>query len=120
MALNKNAKAWVRALRSGRYKQGKAYLHARGGKYCCLGVACDLYKQQVLKTTKNPEYLKVNEGITLPAEVQEWLGLSHHEGEFFDASEHDTKYLTGLNDKGTSFKEIAKVIASEPEGLFVE
>jgi hypothetical protein len=30
---------WVKALRSGRYKQGKDTLYSRG-KYCCLGVAC--------------------------------------------------------------------------------
>jgi hypothetical protein len=30
-------KKWVKALRSGEYKQGRGYL-ANKGKYCCLGV----------------------------------------------------------------------------------
>ena len=34
-------KAWVAALRSGKYKQGRGFL-CRDGKYCCLGVAYDV------------------------------------------------------------------------------
>jgi hypothetical protein len=30
---------WVEALRSGEYEQGSDALY-KGGKYCCLGVAC--------------------------------------------------------------------------------
>lgn len=33
---------WVSALRSGKYEQGKSRLRC-GCKFCCLGVACDLY-----------------------------------------------------------------------------
>lgn len=32
---------WVEALRSGKYEQGKHFLH-RGEKWCCLGVLADL------------------------------------------------------------------------------
>lgn len=32
---------WVRALRSGKFKQGRMYLEA-DGKYCCLGVLCKI------------------------------------------------------------------------------
>ena len=34
-------KLWVKALRSGEYKQTKDSLKNRGG-FCCLGVLCDL------------------------------------------------------------------------------
>jgi hypothetical protein len=34
--------AWVAALRSGRYTQGKEYLRDRDNRFCCLGVYCDL------------------------------------------------------------------------------
>jgi hypothetical protein len=30
---------WIKALRSGKFKQGNGCLH-RDGRYCCLGVAC--------------------------------------------------------------------------------
>lgn len=32
---------WLEALRSGEYKQGRAYLR-KDDKFCCLGVLCDL------------------------------------------------------------------------------
>ena len=39
--MDKKLKAkWVKALRSGRYKQGRVYMY-NDGRYCCLGVlAC--------------------------------------------------------------------------------
>ena len=40
--MNKNLKRkWLRALRSGRYKQGKYYLRNSEDRYCCLGVLCE-------------------------------------------------------------------------------
>lgn len=37
-------KKWVRALRSGRYKQGRNALRTHLGSYCCLGVLCKVAK----------------------------------------------------------------------------
>jgi hypothetical protein len=34
-------RAWLKALRSGEYKQGLSWLH-HDGHYCCLGVLCDV------------------------------------------------------------------------------
>jgi hypothetical protein len=34
---------WLAALRSGQYQQGSTWLHDKG-KYCCLGVANELFK----------------------------------------------------------------------------
>jgi len=40
--VNKQLKAeWVKALRSGEYKQGRLRLQ-RGDSYCCLGVLCEV------------------------------------------------------------------------------
>lgn len=36
---------WVKALRSGKYEQGKSYLK-KDNKYCCLGVLYDVLKIQ--------------------------------------------------------------------------
>ena len=33
---------WIKALRSGDYKQGTDCLRSNTNQYCCLGVACDL------------------------------------------------------------------------------
>lgn len=38
---------WVAALRSGLYEQGQQVLKTQDGKFCCLGVACDLKKVPV-------------------------------------------------------------------------
>ena len=38
----KEMKAWVAALRSGKYKQGTGRLRGKDDTYCCLGVKCDV------------------------------------------------------------------------------
>lgn len=41
--MNPEAKRlWLEALRSGRYRQERGWLHLDGGGYCCLGVLCDV------------------------------------------------------------------------------
>lgn len=68
---------WVKALRSGKYKQGKSLLKRRGEEnpgevtYCCLGVLCDLY----CKSNKKA-FTQDNVGWALPGkEVLAWAGL---------------------------------------------
>ena len=51
MAVNKAViKRWVKALRSGKYKQGLGALKATDSegkpRYCCLGVLCDLHAKK--------------------------------------------------------------------------
>lgn len=114
--LNKNAKLWVKALRSGKFKQTKRAL-SKNGKYCCLGVACELAIQSGVKLSKDSDELKTSyDGETdyLPEVVQKWLGLT---------TSHGKMSTTGLsladrNDDGARFKTIANIIESEPEGLF--
>lgn len=43
-----NVKLWLAALRSGEYDQQQAILK-NGFGYCCLGVACDVYRKQTGK-----------------------------------------------------------------------
>ncbi len=115
--LNKNAKKWVKALKSGKYTQTTDSLMDSTG-FCCLGVACDLYsKEHPRSTWENGHFM--GQAFTLPMVVQRWLGLSTEDGSTTDAS------LVDYNDGNTSgdirrhsFKEIAKIIESEPEGLF--
>lgn len=38
----KIARKWTEALRSGEYRQGKGTLKTKNGRYCCLGVLCDI------------------------------------------------------------------------------
>jgi len=118
--LNPVAKKWVKALRSKKYKQGKSHLN-KDGRYCCLGVACDLaVKAGVIEEgvigSGGSIYYDGGDGV-LPDSVAEWLGLSSACGGF-TVKGKDTD-LTILNDGGRRFTTIAKIIESKPDGLFV-
>ena len=124
--LNDNAKLWVKALRSGEYKQCTQFLHIAGSdgdEFCCLGVACDLYIKEgnELEVKRNPydapHTVRYNEITSvLPREVRDWLGLRSEDG-LYNAPIQD-RTLVGDNDNGKTFEEIADIIESEPEGLF--
>jgi hypothetical protein len=115
--LNENAKKWVAALRSGEYRQGKNYLN-NAGKFCCLGIACELASQEGVTTKKvafrdNHEVLPYDGNVlSLPTSVKKWLGLRLELGQYGNGS------LAHLNDTDKTFAEIADVIESEPVGLF--
>lgn len=51
MKLSKSQKKWIKALRSGKYKKGTGNLHMKHDNqedtYCCLGVACDIFKDEL-------------------------------------------------------------------------
>ena len=123
MTLNKNAKAWVKALRSGKYEQGTLALRI-GDRYCCLGVACDLavtagvispgkvVEGEKLKGEEQWVWEYEEHTASLPAAVQDWLGIGGESGGYRGSS------LAADNDGGFGFDEIAGVIESDPEGLF--
>lgn len=106
----------VKALRSGRYVQGKYALKQQrdhGGPitHCCLGVACEEFIADggELETYSNNfgETFFVGEDQFLPESVREWLGFKTHDGQ----CTNDTS-LSILNDNGESFDKIAAVIES--------
>lgn len=112
MALNVVAKAWIKALRSGKYKQITGRL-AKDGGFCCLGVLCE----QAVKAEVIKEY-DLNMG-RLPKKVQKWAGLSSTMGDYNITNTGDDTDLTVDNDvHKLSFKDIADIIVEQPEGLF--
>lgn len=99
----------MKALRSGKYKQGKKALKVetkKGVQHCCLGVLCELYQQDRQKkqalplTTRDMTFEESNcserslsrakifafgrdEYTTVvPPSVQRWAGLADPAGEF--------------------------------------
>lgn len=125
--LNENAKKWVEALKSGKYKQGTGQLVTQESewneetmrfiptgvkRYCCLGVLCEVAVQEgVIPSFKEDD-------CYLPEVVQKWVGLKTPQGIFKDNRE-DNSVSDVLNDREQkSFEEIAKVIESEPAELF--
>jgi hypothetical protein len=95
---------WIKALISGKYIQTRGEL-ANGTltKHCCLGVLCDLYIKENKLQKEIEVYDLENKGgnSEVPGgKVLRWAGLHH-----------DTcNTLAGLNDGGSTFKEIAKYI----------
>lgn len=124
--MNKNAKAWVAALRSGKYRQSRRVLTALNERgdvvgHCCLGVACVLAVEAgVIESPRLGDgyLLYDNKHFSLPLAVQDWLGLKQNEGGY-QHPPGEVSCLSALNDRGDSFESIADVIASEPKGLFV-
>lgn len=111
-------KAWVGALRSGKYTQGRHALRETVGDkvtHCCLGVLCELAAEANVVTAEeqavddsNVSYAVFGgDSAFLPASVMDWSGVDHPKGGWL-GDECDT--LTGLNDSGHTFAEIADII----------
>ena len=118
ITLNENAKAWVAALRSGDYTQTQKMLRRvtkeNGTSFCCLGVACDLYRNTV---GGNWDTIVLADSELTPA-VMDWLGLEDSIGTYYNANGNNFT-LVGLNDNEYfTFAQIADVIKSQPKGLF--
>lgn len=109
---------WIDALTSGEYEQGAGVLR-EGNKYCCLGVLCDLYIKETnpekdwepvpIPVQGDPCYSFLGATALPPLEVIHWAGLEQQDVSF------GGYYLITLNDNPTSFKDIAKHIATTKE-----
>ena len=67
----------VVALRSGEYTQALGHLRTRDG-YCCLGVACDIYRKETGEGTwiqEGATYTFLRYDTFLPHEVEAWYGI---------------------------------------------
>ena|SRR5689334_5253523 len=114
--MNKRIKElWLKALRSGKYRQVKAELKANlPGKhvgYCCLGVLCDIHSKETGKKWENRN-MYFNADTVLPQEVMDWAGLDDDNPKvYYDIG---LEHLSELNDeRNCSFKEIADLIEKE-------
>ena len=131
--LNKKVKKkWIKALRSGKYNQGRHglkvtktyYIVGNNGQrfkekhsvFCCLGVLCDISRKEL--------GIKWNEGVLgkvhafPPKEVIVWAGLEPKQtrDDLLGAWEFQPplfQKLAEMNDSGASFAKIAKVIEEE-------
>jgi len=123
--MHKNiADKWVQALRSGDYKQGEKALKING-THCCLGVLCDLHKQECggeWYDATGPDRIPGAQGYRtpsgdwdwsmLPEPVQEWAGIRTGINPGVNGEP-----LSGLNDGGWKFGRIADLIDARWEDL---
>lgn len=113
-------KLWVKALRSGKFKQGQGTLKqvTKKGKvkHCCLGVLCELHSQKFgrkFKIKYNPdlkeeEFLYLKETEVLPKAVAKWAGLENNPTVPILGSE---TFLSELNDsEDYTFNQLADLI----------
>lgn len=98
--MNKRVKKlWIKALKSGKYKQTIRTLHDQNG-YCCLGVLCNIYNRE-------KGYGGVKNGSFLTSGVMKWAGLES------DNPLIGTQHAGALNDiLKLTFNEIADKIES--------
>lgn len=113
MAMDPVIKAkWVKALRSGRYKQGVGALYdPDSGRYCCLGVLCRVARakeQDGVFEWKDPRLC--NE-LNLPSDLKRKLGItSAEEGKLVKMNDGDPDKRWSLGEPFKSFPEIADYV----------
>jgi hypothetical protein len=66
-----NLRLWVKALRSGDFKQGKGCLKNEDDTYCCLGVATKVAMENGVEVGEVFDWGQAG----LPSAVQDWYGL---------------------------------------------
>lgn len=116
MKVNKeNMKKWIDALRSGKYEQGKRFLHSPSSKegemkHCCLGVLEIVSGASKMNIEWQLEYK-----VTLPSvSAVSWV-LPENLVKNIRVHGEDGVYtlVSHLNDKGASFSQIACYLEAE-------
>lgn len=129
--MNENAKKWVQELRSGKHKRAVNRLRRtdKNGNhsYCCLGLACELYRQSTGKGTwTETDLFKLGRNVEqagLPPTVRKWLGIrpGQADGLVSLPPGHLFGNLAHANDvKGSSFRRVASIIEKDQGFLFVK
>ena len=127
------AKRWIKALRSGKYKQGQSFLKQYDTKnqprHCCLGVLCELYNDSMKKNHKKTLTTKTfDDGLFsngcvkfggkedfLPISVRKWAGMKSKDGKLDNHLFYNS--LADMNDFGKTFKTISNTIEKNIENL---
>ena len=105
-------KAWIEALRSGKYKQTRDFLR-RGDAYCCLGVYCDISGMGSWIMSDVDGCGRYLDGVSsLPRKLRLQLKTNSRTGmlPFLGRDKTDIIDLAGLNDDGMPFSQIADLI----------
>ena len=130
---------WASNLRSDEYEQARGALR-KGNAMCCLGVACDLYAKHVdqsaewIEGSPTGTHKFMGRDTTLPLDVKRWLGLATDVGALtYDGARETGQIackhklpnysylaLTGANDGGMGFEQIADLIEGGGVCLTVE
>ena len=103
---NEEKQAWIAALRSGSYLQGKGCLR-RDDKFCCLGVLCEIRPNVVWNEPQKHYFFKDLGDIKTSILPEDVLNLPSQ------------GILTSMNDiESKNFAEIADFLEKQPENFF--
>lgn len=113
---------WIKALRSGEYKQGRNQLK-EGDCFCCLGVLTDLYAKEK-GLTWGYQFMEGSEPVygsaVLPhLRVLKWAGLKTANPlvavpeSIKGKTGRNCDSLAAMNDRGCTFDQIADVIEEQ-------
>jgi hypothetical protein len=121
------AMRWVKALRSGKYKQGAGSLRQTDKgtgvrAYCCLGVLCDVTKRQTggAWTDDGTEQFVVageRRGGALPEAVAEYAGTTDWNPTVPELGITLADLNDGNGSRRKTFKQIARIIEKHWEKL---
>lgn len=135
MMNSKIKEAWINALRSGEYNQGREKLRGADG-FCCLGVLCDLYAKEhntewdfrsydERSGEENPQQYDYwyfeDQSEFLPESVMKWAELETNNPvvrvDVEDNEDEDNRYyqdqIANVNDTGYNFLQIANLIQAQ-------
>lgn len=100
---------WVKALRSGRYKQGSSALKNDKGEFCCLGVLCNVMR---VKWRENDwgDFIPHIEGKPVGQTMSPAGYLGNGLLRKVGMANSTQQKLAEMNDHGSTFKEIADFI----------
>ena len=134
MKLGKKQEKWLKALESGRYKQGQFKMcNAKTKEHCCLGVAARVMRRKFITHPNKPDRYLIDSFDYTLGEYRP-MGLVSSSGEF-DRELYDEELeryfpgnagavvvnLTELNDDlHATFKQIAHFIRENPERVFTK
>ena len=126
---------WAKDLESGDYPQGRGFLRTDGG-FCCLGVLCEqAVRAGVISRfglDENPYTAEPAEDVSdgsasvygtslespensmayLPLKLIRWADLNYADPHVICETDEETT-LAELNDRGTSFGEIARLVREQ-------
>lgn len=112
-------KLWVKALRSGEFKQGKGFLENEG-QYCALGVLSllSLVDGQCTYNIQGSVGTFDNCKFSLSYNTMVWAGIAIEDDAFLERGAGAVKFIykgketsiQELNDSGITFKKLATII----------
>ena len=112
----------VKALRSGKYSQGKNYLVDDNDNFCCLGVACNISRADLTWEFYKDRWFMDNRYGSLPPRIRKEFGFYGYEGGRRDfkpiiIGNKEYESLVDANDQGCTFDQIADYIEQHYKAL---